>query len=68
MAWTQADADALRAAIAAGRGARSITFADQTVTFNSIDEMLRLLAEMQQAVNASTGKSRSRVAATSKGF
>ena len=68
MAWTSTDVDNLRQAIADGRGARSITFSDQSVTFNSIDDMLMLLAEMQQSVNASAGKSRSRVAATSKGF
>lgn len=67
MAWTQADIDALQAAIAAGRGARSITFSDQSVTFNSIDDMLKLLATMQQAVAGETGASRSRFAATSKG-
>jgi hypothetical protein len=68
MAWTQADADALQAAIAAGKGARSIAFADQVVTFSSIDEMLKLLAVMTAAVTAAAGTSqRTRFAATSKG-
>ena len=66
MAWTQTDIDTLKAAIAAGRGARSITFADQSVTFNSIAEMLALVATMQQEVNADTRRNY-RVAATSKG-
>lgn len=66
MAWTQADIDALKRAIADGRGARSIAFGDQTVTFNSPSEMLELLAVMQQEVNASTRQGY-RVAATSKG-
>ena len=41
MAWTQADIDALKAAITAGRGAKSIAFGDQTITFHSVDEMLK---------------------------
>ena len=71
MAWTQSDIDALQAAIAAGRGARMITFGDQSVQFHSVAEMLALLAAMQQAVSAeeaaATGGSRTRFAATSKG-
>jgi len=68
MAWTQADVDALQAAIAAGKGARSIAFQDQVVTFNSIDEMLKLLAVMTAAVTGAAGTSqRTRFAATSKG-
>lgn len=69
MAWTQADVDALERAIAAGRGARTIQFTDQVVTFNSIDEMLKLLAIMRAAVAGAAGTSqRTRYAATSKGF
>lgn len=64
MAWTQADVDALQAAIAAGRGARSITFSDQSVTFNSIEDMLKLLSVMQQGL---ANHPRYRLAATSKG-
>lgn len=68
MAWTQADIDALKRAIADGRGARSITFGDQSVTFNSPSEMLELLSVMQQDVNTTTNTNRAyRVAATSKG-
>jgi hypothetical protein len=68
MAWTQTDIDALKSAIADGRGARSITFGDQSVTFNSIDDMLKLLAVMTADVTATAGTStRTRYAATSKG-
>lgn len=67
MAWTSADVTALERAIAAGQGARSITFADQTITFNTIDEMLKLRAVMLQELNANSGGSRTRYAATSKG-
>lgn len=68
MPWTQTDIDTLKAAIVAGKGARSITFADQSVTFHSLDEMLKLLAVMEQQVGAGSGGSRTRLAATSKGF
>jgi hypothetical protein len=68
MAWTQTDVDNLKQAIADGRGARSITFENQTVTFGSVDEMLKLLATMQASVSASTGTSqRTRFASFSKG-
>jgi hypothetical protein len=72
MAWTQADVDALKAAIAAGKGARTITFGDQTINFHSIDDMLKLLSVMQadasQAAAEAAGiSSRTRFAATSKG-
>lgn len=67
MAWTQADVDKLKQAIADGRGARTITFADQSITFNSIPDMLGLLSVMQHDVNAATTPRTSRYAATSKG-
>lgn len=64
MAWTQADIDLLKDALRDRKGARSITFSDQSVTFDSIDDMLKLLAVMQGEV---TGGSRTRYAATRKG-
>lgn len=68
MAWTQTDIDTLKTAIAAGKGARSIAFGDQVVTFHTIAEMLSLLSAMQQDVLASAGNtSGTRYAATSKG-
>jgi hypothetical protein len=68
MAFTQADLDALDAAIVAGRGARSITFSDQTVVFNSIREMLELRAVMQNEIAGTAGTPRNyRLGATSKG-
>lgn len=65
MAWTQADLDKLDAALASGAAVQSIAFADNTVTFRSIDEMLKLRAVMVAAL-ASQRNSR-RLAATSKG-
>ena len=68
MAWTQADIDALKAAIAGGAVLQSMTFADQTFEFRSMDDMLKALALMQQEVNAAAGTPRGyRLAATSKG-
>jgi hypothetical protein len=69
MPFTQQDVDNLKQAIADGRGAKTLTFADQTITFHSVDEMLKLLTAMQADVTvaASTTGSRTRLAATSKG-
>ena len=70
MPFTQTDADNLRRAIADGRGARSMTFSDQTVVFNSLKEMLELLAVMEADATgpAGTGTRRSyRIGTTSKG-
>lgn len=68
MAWTREDVDTLKAAIAAGRGARSIQIRDQVLTFNSISDMLALLAVMEAEVAASAGDtSRTRYAAFRKG-
>lgn len=68
MAWTSTDVENLKTAIADGRGARSITFGDQIVVFNSIDDMLKLLAVMTADVTATSGaQTRTRYAATSKG-
>ena len=68
MAFTAADITALERAIADGRGARTITFFDQSITFNSIAEMLELLALMRQDVAADTGAGRNyRLASFRKG-
>lgn len=68
MAWTQADIDKLKAAIAGGSVIQSMTFADQTFEFRSIEDMLKVLALMQAEVSASSGSpSNYRLAATSKG-
>ena len=68
MAWTQADIDKLKTAIAGGAVVQSMTFGDQTFMFRSIAEMLQVLALMQQEVNAGTSSPQGyRLAATSKG-
>lgn len=64
MAWTQADVDKLKAAIASGAAVQSIQFANQTFTFRSLDEQLKLLSVMQAEVGSG---SRNRRAAFAKG-
>jgi hypothetical protein len=65
MAWVQADLEKLDAAIASGGVLQSMTFGDQTFSFRSIDEMLKLRSVMTQSVNSRTGGHR--LAATGKG-
>jgi hypothetical protein len=68
MPFTSTDAENLRRAIADGRGARSMTFDNQTVVFNSIDEMIKLLAIMDaDAANTAGTRRAYRVATTRKG-
>jgi hypothetical protein len=67
MPWTQGDIETLKQAILARKGARSITFSDQSVTFDSIDDMLKLLGVMQNEVTSTAGGSTTRYAATRKG-
>ncbi len=65
MAFVQDDLDKLDRAIADGRGARQMTFSDHSVTFNSIDEMLKLRGVMRREINETTRTYR--LAVTSKG-
>ncbi len=67
MAFTQADLDLLDRAIADGRGARTMTFGDQSVTFFDPEQMKTLRSLMAGEVAAAAGTSRTRFAATSKG-
>lgn len=67
MAWTAADIETLKQAIVDRKGARSIAFSDQVVTFESVDDMLKLLAAMQAEVDAETRTTRTRFASTRKG-
>ena len=53
MAWTQVDLDALETAIKAG--VRSVSYKDRSVTYHSLDEMLKLRDAMKQVVNTVPG-------------
>lgn len=48
MAFTQADIDALKVALATG--ARRVRFGDRETEFRSLEEMRALLADMQREV------------------
>jgi hypothetical protein len=48
VAWTQTDVDKLKAAIASG--VKSVVYADRTVSYHSLDEMLKALAVMEAEV------------------
>lgn len=59
--WTQADLNALKAAVASG--VLSVTYAGppaRTVTYHSLESMRALLAEMNRQVNAGTSYRRAR--------
>lgn len=57
MAWTQTDLDALETAIKAG--VRNVQFRDRSVTYHSLDEMLRLRDAMKQTISTAAGTIRS---------
>jgi hypothetical protein len=52
MAWTQAEIDALKSAIA--QGVLSVKYADREVTYRSLREMRDTLALMQAEVTPTT--------------
>ncbi len=65
MAFVQADLDKLDRAIADGRGARQIAFENQSVTFDSIDEMRKRRAMMKREIDGTVRTYR--LAVTRKG-
>ena len=64
MAVTQADIDALDAAILGAGAVQSMEVAGQSYTFRSVDEMMKLRAILVQQL---AGSGSYRLAATSKG-
>jgi hypothetical protein len=67
VAWTQQQLDAVEAAIASGE--LTVRFGDRTVTYRSMDELLRARAVIReaQAAEAGTATDRFSFAQTSKG-
>jgi hypothetical protein len=60
MAWTQADADALQAAISAAIAngswqVQTVQFGDQAIALRSLTEAMDLLAKIQAAASATAG-------------
>lgn len=49
MAWTSADVAALQTALKSGH--QTVRYGDRTITYHSIDQMLKLLAAMKQEVS-----------------
>lgn len=64
MAFTQTDLDKLDQAIVDGRGAKSVSFADQTIMFHSVDDMLKLRSLMKRQIDSALTH---RLAVVSKG-
>jgi len=67
MAFTQADVDALKAAIVSRQGIHQMTIGDRSYTFDSVDDMVKLLGKMEQDLGASSNVPRTRYGAFSKG-
>lgn len=55
MAFTQADLDALDAAIKGGGVISQMSFGEQSFTFRSLDDMLKLRAVMRREVEGGSG-------------
>lgn len=66
MAWTQAQLDALDSAIA--EGALTVKYQDKSITYRSLDEMMRVRNMMAESMNVSSGNQSRRVAEFSKGL
>ena len=54
MAWTTAERDALKAALASG--ALSVSYGDKAVTYRSFEAMKELLADMNRELNGEVRK------------
>lgn len=55
MAWTQTELDVIEAAIASGT--QTVSFADRTVTYRSIGELLKARDVVKAALDAASGDS-----------
>ncbi len=67
MAWSQAQIDAIEAAIASGE--LTVRFGDRTVTYRSMEELLQARSLIKEALAAESGTATDRFsfAQTSKG-
>lgn len=65
MAWTQADIDKLKTAMA--KGVKSVRYVSGQVDYQSVDDMLKVLDVMENEVNPAR-KSQRRVARFVRGF
>ncbi len=67
MAWTQAQLDAIEAAIASGE--LTVHFGDRSVTYRSMDDLVKARAVIKDALESQSGTlpDRSSLVKTSKG-
>ncbi len=63
--WSQTDIDALKAAVASG--VLIVRYADRSVTYQSLEAMRALLAEMRQDVARASGTPTTRYVSVRKG-
>lgn len=67
MAYTQAQLDAIRAAIA--KGERTVMYGDRSVTYRSMDELLAAEARIARALTEAAGtRSKQTLLVSAKGF
>jgi hypothetical protein len=67
VAYTQADLDAIRAAIA--KGERAVMFADRSVTYRSMDELLQAESRIASALSTvASPRAKQSLAVATKGF
>ena len=59
MAWTQQDLDALRAA--AAKGIHEVSYGDKKVTYATLDEIRRLISEIEAQIDAPTRRGKRKV-------
>jgi hypothetical protein len=66
MAWTTTDLDAVKAALA--KGEQTVQFADRSVTYRSVDDLLRVKQEIEAELAAADSRPRQFHAYTRKGL
>ena len=59
MAWTTAERDSLKSAIA--RGEKSVTYGDRQTTYRSLDEMTQALAMIESELASTSSDPRPRM-------
>ncbi len=66
MAWTQQQLDALKGAYASG--VLSVTFEGRSMTFRNLNDMERVIAAGEKAMNPTSRRRRTYRLSSSKGF
>ena len=66
MAWTQAEYDTLKAAVASG--VQTVRYQDRTVTYHSLEQMRSLLGDMERSLSQNARNNQRIVVTTYKGL